>query len=83
LTKIKTIGDTYMVVGGVPTPVEDHADRVLSFSVAMIQAVEGFNQNRAQNRQIQVIFFQMFYASLFFFAFRFGSEWPLVPWWPG
>jgi class 3 adenylate cyclase len=74
LTKIKTIGDAYMVVGGVPTPVEDHADRVLSFSVAMIQAVEGFNQNRPQNRQVQVIFFQICYVT-FFSAFRFGSEW--------
>ena len=33
LEKIKTIGDGYMAVGGVPLPVEDHADRAVRFAL--------------------------------------------------
>jgi class 3 adenylate cyclase len=33
LEKIKTIGDAYMVVCGVPVPIEDHAERVALFAL--------------------------------------------------
>ena len=33
LEKIKTIGDGYMAVAGVPLPVEDHADRAVRFAL--------------------------------------------------
>ncbi|MDW8220508.1 MAG: tetratricopeptide repeat protein, partial [Bacteroidota bacterium] len=33
LEKIKTIGDSYMVVGGVPQPCPDHAHRVAMFAI--------------------------------------------------
>jgi len=36
LEKIKTIGDSYMVVGGLPEPMEDHARRVVDLAVAML-----------------------------------------------
>jgi class 3 adenylate cyclase len=36
LEKIKTIGDAYMVAGGLPTPLEDHAARVVDLGLAMI-----------------------------------------------
>src|SRR6185312_16049389 len=39
LEKIKTIGDAYMVVGGVPRPVPDHAERVVRMAMEMIDAV--------------------------------------------
>jgi class 3 adenylate cyclase len=35
LEKIKTIGDAYMVVGGVPTPRADHADAVAEMALEM------------------------------------------------
>jgi PAS domain S-box-containing protein len=38
LEKIKTIGDAYMVVGGVPTPRQDHAEAVVEMALAMLEA---------------------------------------------
>lgn len=35
--KIETIGDAYVVVGGVPEFVEDHADRIVEMGIAMIK----------------------------------------------
>ncbi|PSB09952.1 adenylate/guanylate cyclase domain-containing response regulator [filamentous cyanobacterium CCP2] len=42
LEKIKTIGDSYMVVGGLPTPRADHAEAVANLALEMLQAIEGF-----------------------------------------
>lgn len=39
LEKIKTIGDAYMVVGGVPTPTPDHAERVVAMALGMLEHV--------------------------------------------
>jgi adenylate cyclase len=39
LEKIKTIGDGYMVAGGVPVFVGDHAERIADLALAMQQAV--------------------------------------------
>ena len=38
LEKIKTIGDAYMVAGGLPEPMDDHAARVVDLGLAMIDA---------------------------------------------
>jgi len=35
LEKIKTIGDAYMVVGGLPIPADDHLERVARFALAL------------------------------------------------
>jgi adenylate cyclase len=40
LEKIKTIGDSYMLVGGLPTPREDHASAVADMALEMLGAVE-------------------------------------------
>jgi class 3 adenylate cyclase len=37
LEKIKTMGDSYMVAGGLPEPLEDHAVRTVDLGLAMIQ----------------------------------------------
>ncbi len=42
LEKIKTIGDAYMVVGGLPTPREDHAYRTAQAALAMLEAMAPF-----------------------------------------
>jgi adenylate cyclase len=41
LEKIKTIGDAYMVVGGLPDPRPDHADAVAEMALAMRAEVAG------------------------------------------
>jgi hypothetical protein len=41
LEKIKTIGDAYMVVGGVPDPRPDHAEAVAEIALAMREEVVG------------------------------------------
>lgn len=39
LEKIKTIGDAYMVVGGLPTPRPDHAEAVAEVALDMVELV--------------------------------------------
>lgn len=43
LEKIKTIGDAYLAVAGVPEPVDDHAVRGARLALEVLQAVDGFN----------------------------------------
>ncbi|XP_063060828.1 guanylate cyclase soluble subunit beta-2-like [Engraulis encrasicolus] len=38
--KVETIGDAYMVVGGVPIPVPSHAEQVANFALGMIMAAK-------------------------------------------
>jgi len=42
LEKIKTIGDAYMVVGGLPEPRPDHCEAVVAFAVELLAAVRGY-----------------------------------------
>jgi adenylate cyclase len=44
LEKIKTIGDAYMVVGGLPTPRPDHAEAVVEMALDMQQAITRFQR---------------------------------------
>jgi len=43
LEKIKTIGDAYMLAGGIPTPREDHAQAVADVALEMITAMDRLN----------------------------------------
>ncbi len=52
LEKIKTIGDAYMMVGGVPKTVEDHAARVARAALAMLQVVR--NIGRAKDSDLSM-----------------------------
>uniref|UniRef100_F7FK82 guanylate cyclase n=1 Tax=Monodelphis domestica TaxID=13616 RepID=F7FK82_MONDO len=53
--KVETIGDAYMVVGGVPVPVENHAQRVANFALGMrISAREVMNPITGEPIQIRV-----------------------------
>jgi guanylate cyclase len=47
LEKIKTIGDAYMLVGGLPEPCADHAARVAEAAIAMRAFLERFSGERA------------------------------------
>jgi adenylate cyclase len=40
LEKIKTIGDGYMVAGGIPSPRTDHAEAIADLALNMLEAVE-------------------------------------------
>ena len=42
LEKIKTVGDAYMVVGGLPQPRADHAEAVADFAIDMLKVVKRF-----------------------------------------
>jgi class 3 adenylate cyclase len=44
LEKIKTIGDAYMVVGGVPTPRKDHTEAVVEMALAMLDTCTRLSQ---------------------------------------
>ena len=46
LEKIKTIGDCYMVVGGVPEPRPDHAEAAAEMALQMLNVVSEINQER-------------------------------------
>ncbi|HSM81121.1 MAG TPA: adenylate/guanylate cyclase domain-containing protein [Nodosilinea sp.] len=48
LEKIKTIGDAYMVVGGLPQPQPDHAQRVMAMALEMLAAVKHFKRQDGQ-----------------------------------
>eukprot|EP00164_Ancoracysta_twista_P007814 GFYU01011171.1.p1 GENE.GFYU01011171.1~~GFYU01011171.1.p1 ORF type:complete len:586 (-),score=123.84 GFYU01011171.1:176-1933(-) len=55
LEKIKTIGDCYMVAGGLPTPTSDHAERVADFALTMAQVVRSFKiESISHNCQIRI-----------------------------
>ena len=42
LEKIKTIGDAYMVVGGLPDPRPDHVEAVTAFAIEALQVVKRY-----------------------------------------
>ncbi|MBP9886367.1 MAG: guanylate cyclase [Leptospiraceae bacterium] len=44
LEKIKTIGDAYMVVGGLPEPNEKHAENVAQFALEMLDVIREYRQ---------------------------------------
>jgi adenylate cyclase len=54
MEKIKTIGDAYMAVAGVPTPRDDHADRALRMGLAMLGSVGGHHDARGHAVTLRV-----------------------------
>ena len=46
LEKIKTIGDAYMVAGGLPMPRGDHAEAIAEMALDMMAFVQRFNTTR-------------------------------------
>ncbi len=53
LEKIKTIGDAYMVVAGLPEHRDDHADAIANMALDMQKVLEQFNKKRGQNFRIR------------------------------
>jgi len=54
LEKIKTIGDSYMVVGGIPTPEPDHAGRCAEMALDMLEVLKHFNRRNSINLDLRV-----------------------------
>lgn len=54
LEKIKTIGDAYMVAGGIPEPRPDHAEAVAAMALDMRTAIQTFNQEYQTSIHIRI-----------------------------
>ena len=54
LEKIKTIGDAYMAVGGLPVHRPDHAEAIAELAIAMVQEIERINQTLEEHIEIRI-----------------------------
>ena len=54
LEKIKTIGDSYLVVGGLPDPRPDHAIAVADMALEMLGALADLNRERGTNLELRM-----------------------------
>jgi class 3 adenylate cyclase/tetratricopeptide (TPR) repeat protein len=54
LEKIKTIGDCYMVVGGLPVNNHRHCEAVIDMAMEMIRAMEQFNAARNLSMRVRI-----------------------------
>jgi class 3 adenylate cyclase len=54
LEKIKTIGDAYMVVGGLPQPRPDHVEAVATMAMAMQQEIAHFTSSAGEPFKIRI-----------------------------
>ena len=53
-TKIKTMGDSYMSVFGAPDPFDGHAERAVRAGLAMLAALENFNEKNPVDMRMRV-----------------------------
>ena len=54
LEKIKTIGDAYMVAGGLPVPRADHAEAIANMALDMQDAIADFQSDTGESFQIRI-----------------------------
>ncbi|NMG57507.1 HAMP domain-containing protein [Geitlerinema sp. P-1104] len=54
LEKIKTIGDAYMVAGGLPIPRADHAEAIADMALAMLDSVDHVQEQYPEEFQIRL-----------------------------
>lgn len=54
LEKIKTIGDCYLAVGGLPVPRANHADSAAGMALEMLAAVEDLNRERGLTLALRI-----------------------------
>lgn len=52
--KIKTIGDAYMVAGGLPIPTEHHAEAIAQMALDMQEAIGKFQTQQGKSFQIRI-----------------------------
>ncbi len=54
LEKIKTIGDAYMAVAGLPLPVDDHPVRAAHMALDMMETMDRFNEHRGYQLTVRI-----------------------------
>jgi class 3 adenylate cyclase len=54
LEKIKTIGDAYMAVGGLPIPRPDHAELCADMALGMFQDLQAFNDQNGSELNMRI-----------------------------
>lgn len=54
LEKIKTVGDAYMVVGGLPKPQADHAERIAELAIEMLRVTQTFRYPDGSSFKIRI-----------------------------
>ena len=54
LEKIKTIGDCYMLAGGLPKPDKNHADSVARMALEMLDTIEQINTKTNQSLKVRI-----------------------------
>jgi adenylate cyclase len=54
LEKIKTIGDAYLAVAGLPVPTADHAVRAAHMALDMLEAMDRFNARNGSTLQVRI-----------------------------
>ena len=54
LEKIKTIGDAYMAVAGLPVATPDHAVRAAHMALDMLEAIDRFNARSGHNLAVRI-----------------------------
>lgn len=54
LEKIKTLGDAFMVAGGMPEPQPDHAERVARMALDMVQETEAFSIEMGEKIELRI-----------------------------
>ncbi|MDB9519876.1 adenylate/guanylate cyclase domain-containing protein [Roseofilum reptotaenium CS-1145] len=54
LEKIKTIGDAYMVAGGIPIERSDHAEAIANMALEMQEAIKQFNHQSQEQFKIRI-----------------------------
>lgn len=54
LEKIKTIGDCYMLAGGIPQRTLNHPEMVMEFAIEMLESLERFNKVNGHHLQVRI-----------------------------
>ncbi len=54
LEKIKTIGDAYMAVGGLPIPRPDHAEQCADMALGMFEDLDNFNRENGKSLKMRI-----------------------------
>ena len=52
--KIKTIGDAYMAVGGLPTPREDHAEAIAQMAIDMLEEIARLTSETGESLNMRI-----------------------------
>ena len=54
LEKVKTIGDAYMVVGGLPPHKKNHADRCMDFALSALNKIDDFSKKYELDLKLRI-----------------------------